>query len=88
MQRMQVVPYGFGRIALYKASWREGRREFSGWKQTDRDGQWTMKWPVRQEDRKTGRTTSFRERGSDSCCYIYKLQKELRMLCVQCLPAL
>ena len=24
MRRMQVVPYGFGRIELYKASWREG----------------------------------------------------------------
>ena len=36
MQRMQqVVPYGFGRIALYKASWRVLRTE------TDRQG-WTM----------------------------------------------
>ena len=43
MQRMQqVVPYGFGRIALYKASWRERRRRERVLRmETDRQG-WTM----------------------------------------------
>ena len=87
MQRLQVVPYGFGRIALYKASWREGKREggreFSGWKQTDRDGQWTMKRPVRQTGKKTGwhagkRTISFRERGGEERSHAVTVKSDKR----------